>query len=141
MKLFNALLLAGLLLASNGFAQTASLTADNANLAPAGGEVTLQATLAYRDRPAAVGWSLLAPDSWSLVKVGGGSLPQVRPEPGATGALEFAYIIVPEFTAHFTVTLRYPAGASRDKVAATVIVRKDGQIITLTPAPVVFSLP
>lgn len=76
------------------------------------------------------------PTSWSLVKVDGDSVPQVVPEPGTTGTLEFAYSTVPNYMANFKVTVRYPAGTGRVKITSVVIVRIDGRLITLTPAPV-----
>jgi hypothetical protein len=123
-------------LTSNALAQTASLTARTNELSPNGGEITLQAALGYNERPAALGWSIPLPAGWSMVRVGGGEGPQVVPEPGTTGTLEFAYTSVPDYMASFAVTVRYPAGSGGVKISPTVIVRTVGKLITLTPAPV-----
>jgi hypothetical protein len=124
-------------LTSSGLAQTANLTTRTNDLSPNGGELTLLAALGYNERPAALGWSIPLPAGWSMVRVGGGEGPQVVPEPGTTGTLEFAYTSVPDYMASFAVTVRYPAGSGGAKIASTVIVRANGKVMTLTPDTVV----
>jgi hypothetical protein len=132
-----ALLLGCCALPTSGLAQTASLTTRTNDLSPNGGEITLLAALGYNERPAALGWSIALPAGWSMVRLGGGDGPQVAPEPGTTGTLEFAYTSVPDFMASFAVTVRYPAGLGGAKIASTVIVRTNGKVMTLTPDTVV----
>jgi hypothetical protein len=135
-KLTGMVLFGAAWLMSHGLAQTASLTAAARALAPGGGEIALQAALGYNGKPSALGWSIVLPEGWSMARVDGAQAPQVAPEPGTTGALEFAYTTVPDYMANFAVIVHYPAGAGAATITSSVIVRADGKLITLTPAPV-----
>jgi hypothetical protein len=134
----NLLRLAGFLfLSAVGFAQTATLSSDTTNLAAAGGTVILTATANYDGEPGAVGWSIELPADWTLVNVGGPNVPEIKPDDGTTGTLEFAYMSVPSQTARFTVTVRYPANSKTAIARPTVLVRSSGKLNTLTPGVVV----
>ena len=77
-------------LASVAFAQTASLKADAAALIPSGGSVTFTAAATYDGQPAALGWVIALPSDWTLVSVSGANAPEISPDVGSTGTLEFA---------------------------------------------------
>lgn len=136
MKSLNIPFLAAVLVVTSAFAQTASLTADHAALAPSGGTIALTATVNYEGEPGAVGWSIALPGEWSLVSVTGPNVPAIIPETGSTGTLEFAYTTVPNARAEFTVLVRYPANAPSAKATPTVLVRAGGKLSTLSPPAV-----
>ena len=119
-------------------AQNATLQADATALAPAGGQVTLTASVSYDSQPSALGWAIALPGDWTLVSVAGANVPEVSPAAGSTGALEFAYTAAPAAKAEFSVVVRYPAGSSAAKAVPTVLVRAHGKLATLTPAPIEF---
>jgi predicted dienelactone hydrolase len=121
------------------FAQNATLRADSSALAPAGGQVTLTASVSYDGQPSALGWAIALPGDWILVSVAGANVPEISPAAGSTGALEFAYTAAPAAQAEFSVVVRYPAGSSAAKAVPTVLVRAQGKLATLTPAPVEFA--
>ncbi len=124
--------------ATLGLAQTASLTADTTALAAGGGSVTLTATVTYDGQPGALGWSIELPADWSLVSVSGANLPGIAPDLGNSGTLEFAYFTIPANRAEFKLAVRYPAGATAAKAIPTVLIRANGKLATLEPAPVEF---
>lgn len=124
--------------ATLGSSQTASLTADTTALAPGGGSVALTATVTYDHPPGALGWSILLPPDWSLLSVSGDPIPGITPEVGNSGTLEFAYFTIPAQRAEFKLVVRYPAGATTAKAVPTVLVRANGKLVTLEPAPVAF---
>lgn len=123
-------------LASLARAQTASLAASQTTLSPGGGTVVLTASANYEDEPGALGWAIALPADWTLVSVAGPHAPQIAPQNGSTGTLEFAYTAVPAQRAEFSVTVRYPANAANAAATPTVIVRRGGKLATLAPAPV-----
>lgn len=128
-----------ILLAATAFAQSASLQANGTKLAAAGGTVQLTATVSYDGEPGAIGWSITLPAEWKLAGISGPNVPTVVPEVGSTGTLEFAFSAIPAGRAEFSISVTYPAGAALAKAVPTVLVRKDGKLATLTPAPVEFS--
>jgi hypothetical protein len=136
MKLLCTASISVLVLMTSAFAQTASLTADQTALAPAGGTIALTATVNYEGEPGAVGWSIALPAEWSLMSVAGPNVPAIKPEAGSTGTLEFAYTNVPANRAEFSVMVRYPANATTAVARPTVIVRAGGKLNTLTPPAV-----
>lgn len=117
-------------------AQTAALSADNPHLAQSGGTLALTATLSYEGSPGAIGWSIDLPADWSLVNVAGQTRPQISPEAGTRGTLEFAFTEAPAGRAEFTIVVRYPANAPSFAAKPTVILRQNGQLAQLKPAPV-----
>ncbi len=127
-----------LLTASIAFAQTAALKADATALAPGGGTVTLTASVSYDGQPSALGWAIALPADWTLVSIAGSNVPEISPSVGSTGTLEFAYTAAPAAKSEFTLVVRYPAGATTAKATPTVLVRANGKLATLTPAPVEF---
>lgn len=138
MKIFGGLLAATLGLLLPAQAQTADFSAEGRFLAPGGGVITFHANLHYAEQPAAIGWMIEVPSTWSLVKVDGGNVPQVVPSRDASGNLEFAYTQVPPSSARFTVTLRYPANEGAATITPTVVIRSGGKPVTLSPTPVAF---
>ncbi len=126
-------------MASVGFAQTATLKADSTTLATAGGSVALTATVSYEGQPSAVGWAIALPEDWALVSVSGTNIPEIAPAPGATGTLEFAYTSSPAAKAEFVIVVSYAKGSAGAKAVPTVLVRANGKLVTLNPAPVEFS--
>ena len=82
-------------------AQNASLTTDTPVLAPSGGTLVLRAAADYADEPGAVGWSIKLPGDWSLVSINGPHVPDIRPEAGTTGELEFAFTSIPRTARSF----------------------------------------
>ena len=117
-------------------AQNASLTTDTPVLAPSGGTLVLRAAADYADEPGAVGWSIKLPADWSLVSINGPHVPDIRPEAGTTGELEFAFTSIPANRAEFSVIVRYPANSPSTEATSTALIRASGKLATLTPAPV-----
>ncbi len=124
--------------ATAAFAQTASLKADSTALAAGGGSVALTASVSYDGQPAALGWEIALPTDWTLVSVSGANVPEIAPVAGASGTLEFAYTSAPAGKAEFIVIVRYPVGSTTAKAVPTVLVRANGKLATLTPAPIEF---
>ena len=124
--------------ATGAVAQTASLKADSTALAAGGGSVALTASVSYDGQPAALGWAIALPTDWTLVSVSGANVPEISPGMGATGTLEFAYTSAPAGKAEFNVVVRYPVGSATAKAVPTVLVRANGKLATLTPAPIEF---
>ncbi len=125
-----------MLSAASAFAQSAALSSDTSTLAPAGGTVVLTAATTYDTAPGALGWSITLPADWTLVAVTGPNVPAISPEPGSSGALEFAFTQVPAARVEFSVQVRYPANAGTAQATSKVLVRADGKLTTLSPAPV-----
>ena len=125
-------------LTSNVVAQTASVSVDNPNLAPGGGGVVLTASVAYDGQPGALGVAVQLPVGWTLVSVAGVNVPAIAPESGSTGTLEFAYTQVPANGVRFSLVVRYPEKAVSASVVPTVLVRSNGKLATLLPAPIAF---
>ena len=117
-------------------AQNASLSTDTPVLAPSGGTLVLRAAADYANEPGAVGWSIKLPGDWSLVSINGPHVPDIRPEAGTTGELEFAFTNIPANRAEFSVIVRYPANSPSAEATSTVLIRASGKLATLTPAPV-----
>ena len=117
-------------------AQSASLSSDTTVLAPSGGNVTLRAVADYEGEPGALGWSIKLPADWSLVAINGPHVPEIKPEAGAGGELEFAFTNVPAAKAEFSVIVSYPANSSSVAATSTALVRSGGKLTTLAPAPV-----
>lgn len=118
------------------FAQTATLSSDTSTLSPSGGQVVLTATASYDGEPGALGWMIELPADWQLVSVGGPNTPDIKPDAGVSGTLEFAFVQVPAQTARFTVLVRYPANARTTSARSTVLIRAGGRLNTVNPAPV-----
>ena len=136
MNKLRCLLAAALFAAASAFAQNAALTADQTNLAPAGGTVMLTASASYEGELGALGWSIALPADWSLVSISGPNVPAIAPEPGASGTLEFAFTSVPAGRAEFSVLVKYPANAQAATATPKVLLRSGGKLATLSPAPV-----
>lgn len=131
--------LLSIVLAATAFAQSASLKANGTKLAADGGTVQLTASVNYDGEPGAIGWSIALPPDWKLAGISGPNVPTVAPEVGSTGTLEFAFSAIPTGRVEFSILVTYPSGTATAKAAPTVLVRKDGKLTTLTPAPVEFS--
>jgi hypothetical protein len=118
---------------------------------PAGGNLTLVATIAYPTLvPTALGYTINLPADWALVSTGGPNTPGNAPAAGTTGALEFAYTAIPANQASFTVVVSYPAGLSGNQtltasaiyrtplatiaVPSVVLTRVEPPVITTPPA-------
>ena len=78
------------------------------------------------------------PSDWTLVSVSGANAPEISPDVGSTGTLEFAYTSAPAGRAEFNVVVRYPAGATTAKAVPTVLIRANGKLATLAPTAVEF---
>jgi hypothetical protein len=132
--------LLGLITAAWATAQSATLSADLAKLSPAGGQLTLTATVVYDDTPGAIGWSVKLPEGWAFLATSGSDLPAVKPDRGAAGTLEWAYTAIPPNRAQFLFTVSYPAKTAQPaEIASTVIVRTKGALKTVTPTPIRYS--
>jgi hypothetical protein len=116
-------------------AQSASLSTDTPVLAPSGGKVVLRAVADYDGEPGALGWSIKLPADWSLVAINGPHVPEIKPEAGTGGELEFAFTNVPAARAEFSVIVSYPANSGSVEATSTALVRAGGKLATLTPAP------
>ncbi len=114
---------------------TATLTPTSAYLLPGGGTATFTANVAgYPGDTSAIGWEVTLPAGWSYT--GGTGEPDVKPTPGQTGTLEWAYVSIPQ-DASFTFTASYPSNlTSNASLASSVIVRFSGSRQTVTPTAV-----
>lgn len=136
MKLTRFVALALFAAATSAWAQNAVLTANTTRLAPSGGTVVLTASANYAGEPGALGWEVALPANWSLESVSGANVPQIAPQAGTTGTLEFAYTTVPSQRAEFVMIVRYPAGATTATAKPTVLLRDAGKLTTLKPATI-----
>jgi len=125
--------------ASVSYGQSATLTS-NTPTAASGSVITLAASVSYPGTPNAVGWSITLPEGWSFVGSNGANLPQISPESGATGTLEWAYANVPEATARFTVTVKTGGKPGVTKLQAKVYLRVGGKQQTVDVAPLVVTV-
>jgi hypothetical protein len=142
MKIYRMVAVAmGLALGTAAAAQDAALSANTDTLSPRGGTITLTAETRYETTPAALGWSLELPIGWTLVAVRGPNVPQVAADAGSVGTLDFAYTAAPARAAIFSVVVRYPAKVRHASIRPQVILRGDGQRVTLSPSAVAFSAP
>lgn len=125
------------LLTVNAVAPSATLTTNASTYAAAGGTVTLTATIAYGNEPTSLGFQIDLPSGWSYE--GGVGEPAIKPEPGTTGALEWAYSSgFGTGSSNFSFTLRYPAGLSGDQAIAGAAIYRT-PLASLALAPVVFA--
>jgi hypothetical protein len=126
-----------LLTAALGHAQSAALTPASANVS-GGTTVTLTASANYVGAPSAVGWSVTLPEGWSFVGTSGPNPPQVAPQAGATGTLEWAYTNVPADVAVFVITVKAAGKPGTVQLPAKVLLRANGkqQTVEVTPATV-----
>jgi hypothetical protein len=97
----------------------------------------LRAVAAYEGTPGALGWEVVLPADWSLVAINGPQVPNIAPEAGSTGTLEFAYAAIPANRAEFSIIVRYPGNAPSVRATSTVLLRSGGKLTTLKPEPVV----
>jgi uncharacterized delta-60 repeat protein len=107
----------------------------------AGGTVTITNTLTYSNATSGLGWQVLIPAGWSYVS-GAGNEGNVKPAPGTTDLLEWAWTTVPGSPISFTYTLNVPVGTTGDHpLMALAIIRQGtgaGQILA-KPDPLVVS--
>ena len=131
--LFLALLTTVALHANNP--TTATLTPDSTYLLPAGGTVTFTAAVAgYPGATSAIGWTVTLPAGWAYVS--GTGEPGVKPAAGTTGALEWAYLDIPQ-SGTFSFTVSYPANLTANAtITSAVIVRYSGLRDDVTPSAV-----
>lgn len=129
-----ATICAALMAASVGYGQSATLTAD-APAVTAGSMLTLTASANYSGTPNAVGWSVTLPAGWSFVSTAGPDAPQVGPQAGATGALEWAYADVPAGAARFRFTVKTGSNPGPAQLQAKVFLRVDGKQHDVDVAP------
>jgi hypothetical protein len=92
------------------YGQQASIATTSNQIAKTGGTLTIRATANYEEAPGAIGWSLVLPPGWSLLRTSGPCLPEIAPPAGANGKLEWAFVTVPVSPAQFEFTVCYPAG-------------------------------
>lgn len=136
MKTLGFALFAAVSVAASALAQNATLTANTTSLAPSGGTLVLTASANYDGEPGALGWAVALPSNWSLESVSGPNVPEIAPQAGTTGTLEFAYTSVPAQRAEFVLIVRYPAGAASATASPTVLLRSGGKLATLKPAAI-----
>lgn len=91
-------------------AQTASVVPAPTTLAAAGGTVSFSVQLNYTGDLSALGFRAVLPAGWTFGATGGNQVPQIGPQRGDRGLLEFAWFVVPTGPASFTFTADYPAG-------------------------------
>lgn len=138
-KAFIKLLLVLQMLSGLACAQSAQLTVSSALLSPAGGTVSVTASISFSGSPSALGWTVNLPPGWSYA--GGSSEPGVAPVRGQTGTLEWAFTSVPVSPAIFSFVLSYPAGVTgAQSLGGSALYREGGQLrslavssLTLTP--------
>lgn len=89
-----------------------------------GGTVTITAVIAYTGEARALGLDVMIPSGWSYAG-GSGSEGGVKPSPGATDFLEWAWLEEPASPVVFTYTLSVPAGQSGAKqILGDVVLRR-----------------
>jgi hypothetical protein len=125
--------------ASLGYGQSATLIADT-TVVSTGSELTLRPSVVYPGTPNAVGWSITLPDGWSFVATNGPDVPQIGPEPGSTGTLEWAYANVPIGGARFSFKVKAGGAAGSVKLIARVLLRIDGKQQQMDAGPLSISV-
>ena len=120
--------------ASATYGQTATLTADTTAVS-AGAVVTVTASAYYSVAPAAAGWSVTLPEGWTFVATSGSDAPQVGPDAGATGTLEWAYATVPANSARFVITVKASGKAGPVQLKPKLYLRVDGKQQDVEVAP------
>ncbi len=106
----------------------------------AGSTVTISNTLHYTGTAAGIGWQVTVPPGWSYTG-GGGMEGDVKPMPGTTDSLEWAWTSPPPSPVNFTYTLSVPASESGStSLAATAIVQVGGSPLSVVPTPGVLTI-
>jgi uncharacterized delta-60 repeat protein len=108
-----------------------------------GETVTITTTLNYEGSASSFGWQVQLPTGWSYAASAGQNVPQVQPESGQTGSLEWAYTSPAASPVSFTYTLNVPTDAVDAVQITAAVLFRDGvsseQNITITPSPLVVS--
>lgn len=100
-----------------------------------GENVTIANTVTFAGNAKALGWQVLIPEGWSLVSVTG-SEGDIKPAPGATQLLEWAWTNEPPGPVSFNYTLKPPLNATGDHaVAALVSLRLESNPLQLLAKP------
>jgi len=118
---------------------TVTLTPDSAYLLPAGGNVTLTASVSgYPVDTNAIGWTVTLPAGWAYVS--GTGEPGVKPSAGTTGSLGWAYISIPAGSTSFAFTVSYPAGITANQTVTSAVIVRSGTNTREddTPSDVIF---
>lgn len=130
---------AALVVAVSGLAQSATLSADKPST-NVGAEVTLTASATFATVPGAVGWAVKLPDGWSYVATSGTAAPQITPQVGDTGTLEWAYTDTPPSGASFSFRVKVAGGGGAVRIVAKVLVRIDGKVETIETIPLTINI-
>jgi hypothetical protein len=141
MNIRNTAIICCLVLATPvAYAQSATLVADVPVVA-ASSVVRLTASANYPVAPNAVGWSVTLPEGWTFVATGGPDAPQVGPQDGATGTLEWAYADVPANAARFSFTVKASSRPGALQLTAKVFLRVEGkqQAVEVAPAKIILT--
>lgn len=112
-----------------------TLQASAGSYLPAGGTLTLTVRITYADEPSSLGCAVALPAGWTYLGAVGGAGPDVRPESGATGLLEWAWVggFGPT-QSEFSFLVGYPAGLSGTQtIAASGLYRSP--LLELTASP------
>jgi hypothetical protein len=130
---------AALLATAASYGQSATLTPLSSN-ASGGAVVTLSAAASYTGRPGAVGWMVTLPEGWSYVGTAGLNPPQVAPQEGATGTLEWAYTTVPPDAGVFIIVLKAGRRTGPAILHGRVLLRADGKQHAVEVAPAIVAV-
>lgn len=108
---------------------------------PAGGTVTISASLTYSGAATNLKWSMLLPTGWSYAQDTAANS-SAKPTVGATSLLEWTWTTVPTSPVIFTTTLNVPVGETGDKSIVSQITFRaqstgDTVSVLATPDPLV----
>lgn len=124
---------------ATSYGQSASLTTDTPAVS-AGAVLTVTAAASYSSAPVAAGWTVTLPEGWSFVTTGGPNAPQVGPDAGATGTLEWAYATVPATGARFGFTVKTGGKPGPAQLTAKVYLRVEGKQQTVQVQPLLVTV-
>ncbi len=100
-----------------------------------GSVLTISNLVTYTGSANALGWHVLIPDGWTFVG-NTGQVGETKPTAGQTGALEWAWTVVPPSPVAFSYTVNVPVGTTGEQsLAAFVSLRQTGPGFQLLVKP------
>jgi hypothetical protein len=117
---------------------SATQTSGQSSYSTSGNDIVIQCQITYTGTPSTLGWSATIPDGWTYVS--STATAEVKPNPGETGTLGWAWFTVPASPVQFSYTLSVPAGQSGAKVVSgSASYRLSGQSYQLSVNALAFS--
>ena len=90
-----------------------------------GGELDITISIEYTSYVSALGVNATLPEGWSFVSVASEDVPMIKPQSGAAGTLEFAWITAPGSPITFIYTVSVPEDEIGEKqITSEVLYRR-----------------